>query len=101
MPYTITIEQEHRAVATLDEAWDKLPPGIADTTLARERFALEESGHCTFEIANGDTIYIELMTNAFGRPVSAGDYLRGRGWTLPRAMSEAEIIDAYNAEQKS
>ena len=66
MPYVVTVKQRRentdpplrqhelyavqsrRAVAALDEAWDRAClPGIPDTTLVRERFALEEHGRCT------------------------------------------------------
>jgi len=61
MPYVITtsspmspdepdgfVNVSRIAVATLEEAWDKLPPGIPDTTLVRERFDLETVGSCQF-----------------------------------------------------
>jgi hypothetical protein len=105
MPYIITtgkrfnysdagvegVQVESRtAVATLDEAWNKLPPGIPDTTLVRERFDLETVGLCQFgPLPDGTVIevrqvgYVEIAAAVDNKPAT---------WT-----SEQSILAAFNA----
>ena len=95
MPYIITAGPDEaeaewrRAVGTLDEAWHALPPGIADTALARERLALEKRGRAVFPRPNGATVTIERVTydELAGRVFDRDDY-------APRF--ETDIIDQFN-----
>jgi hypothetical protein len=89
--------QSSRAFATLDEAWEKLPPGIPDTTLVRELFALEENGRCAIgplpdgtviEVASVDWLDIYAALDA------SSDDFDGGG-----VDAEPAILDAYNANK--
>lgn len=118
MPYIITTTEtrgvvtqrpmqatlRRHAAATLDEAQRRIDNHREQDALNARPWPadvdseLPASGATVGPLPDGTVIEVEPMVNEFGRPDVRG-YLRG--WHFPASMDDAEILDAYNAEQEA
>lgn len=94
-----TLELAHASVFRSVTSVPGYGAGIGFPTDAAIASAIPDAGG-TITLPDGMTVTVTPTLSWGGVPIGMARWLREeRGWTIPRAMSDEDAIDAFNAEE--